>query len=136
LGESTTKAPNKGDSWAQSFVLRFAQASPRNLTGSDGRLRKDKRQKKNMQKAGVRWVGVQKETHNSCVHLQRVYYTQGQTRRWSNSSQGSMTLQLLGTRGTCDCYSGCKHLRKNSSAAFCLGPLLWLRLCQLSLQII
>jgi hypothetical protein len=35
-------------------LLQPAQACPRNLTG---RLRKDKRQKINMQKAGIRWAG-------------------------------------------------------------------------------
>jgi hypothetical protein len=38
-------------------LLQPVQAHPRNLTGSDGRLRKNKRQKTNMQKAGVRWAG-------------------------------------------------------------------------------
>jgi hypothetical protein len=33
------------------------QVHTRNLTGGDERLRKDKRQKKNMKKAGVRWAG-------------------------------------------------------------------------------
>jgi hypothetical protein len=32
-------------------------ACPKNPTGGDERLRKDKRQKTNVQKAGVRWAG-------------------------------------------------------------------------------
>jgi hypothetical protein len=36
---------------------QFWNPCPRNLTGSDGRSRKDKKQKTNMQKAGVRWAG-------------------------------------------------------------------------------
>jgi hypothetical protein len=38
-------------------LLWPTQAHPRNLPGSDGRLRKNKRKKTNMQKAGVRWAG-------------------------------------------------------------------------------
>jgi hypothetical protein len=40
------------------------------------------------------------ETHNSLYHLQRVYYVQWQTR---TAVLGGMW--LLGTGGTCDCYS-------------------------------
>jgi hypothetical protein len=41
------------------------------------RLRKDKRQKTNMQKAGVGWAR-HSEAHNSPIYLQQVYYIQWQ----------------------------------------------------------
>jgi hypothetical protein len=43
-------------------------ARPRNLTGRDGRLRKDKRQKTNVQKAEVRWAGCSDgDTQQPCL---------------------------------------------------------------------
>jgi hypothetical protein len=41
-----------------------------NIIGTDRRLRKDKRQKTNLQKAGSGGLGTLMEIHNSLVHLQ------------------------------------------------------------------
>jgi hypothetical protein len=66
-------------------LLWPAPACPRNLTGSDRRLRKDKRQKTNMQKAGVRWAGGSDgDTQQPCPPPVSLLYTVA-TRRWSNS---------------------------------------------------
>jgi hypothetical protein len=107
------------------------RAHPRNLTGSNGRLRKDKRQKTNMQKAGTRWTGRSDGDIQQPVHLQQVFYIQWQTRRWSNSSGGwgNDTVVIRNRRNLRSLLSGRKHLRKSSSAAFCPCPILWLGLC-------
>jgi hypothetical protein len=64
-------------------------AHPRNLTGSNRGLRKDKRQI--WRKLGSGGLDTLMETHNNLDYLQKVYYI------W-----GSMTLQLSGTGGTCN----------------------------------
>jgi hypothetical protein len=49
---------------------------PRNLTERDGRLRKDKRQKTNMQKTGVRWAGhADGDTQQPCLPPVGLLYT-------------------------------------------------------------
>jgi hypothetical protein len=58
------------------------RAYPKNLTGSNGRLRKDKRQKTNkLGSDAYAGLGALIETHNSLHHLQRVYYIQWQTKK-------------------------------------------------------
>jgi hypothetical protein len=51
-----------------------AWAHPMNLIGSDRRLRKDKRQKTNMQKAGVRWAGCSDgDTQQPCYFFSLLF---------------------------------------------------------------
>jgi hypothetical protein len=78
--------------FANNFIHGFLQPArvrPSNLTWSNGRLRKDKRQ--TCRKLGSGGLGALVETHTSLHHLQRVYYVQGQTRKW-DSEVSSMTL--------------------------------------------
>jgi hypothetical protein len=89
---------------------------PRNLTGSKGRLRKDKRQ--TCRNLGSDGLGALMETHNS-IHLWRVYYIQWQTRRWSNSSGEGDTVVIRNRRSLLSLLSEHKYLRKNCCAAFC-----------------
>jgi hypothetical protein len=116
-----------GVAWgkSQTHLLQPVPAHPRNLTGSDGRLRKDKRQKTNMQKAGVRWAGHSGGDTHQPSPSPGVYYIQCK-QGGGATVLGDVTLWSSGTGGTCDRYS----LRKGSCAAFCLTPFCSKGLCQ------
>jgi hypothetical protein len=92
---------------------------------------------KHAKKLGPGGLGTQMETHNSLVHLQRVYCIQWQNKEVEQFWRGEHDIVVLGNRRNLRLLlSECKHLRKNSCAASCPRPLLQLGLCQLSLQII
>jgi hypothetical protein len=112
-----------GGFWCPS-ISRAAQARPRNLTGSDGRLRKDKRQ--TCKKLGSGGLGTLMETLTaSTTSSEFIIYSSKQGSRATILRQCDIVviqnrknLQLLLSRG--------KHLMKSSCAAFCPCPLLQL----------
>jgi hypothetical protein len=117
----------------QDISCDLLQPRPRNLTGSNRRLRKDKRQKTNMQKAGVRWAGhLDGDTQQPCPPPESLLCTvankEVEQKFWWGGSGNRRNLRSL--------FSEHKYLRKISCAAFCPCLLLWLGLCQLNLQII
>jgi hypothetical protein len=75
------------------------QAGPRNMTESNGRLRKDKRQ--TFKKAGIRWAGCSGGNKQRPWPLPaNLFYTAANKEveyrsRQSNSSQGGAILQFL-----------------------------------------
>jgi hypothetical protein len=84
----------EGDFFSQSLteVLWPVQAYHRKLTGSDKRLRKDKIQKKKMQKSGVKWVGCPDgDTQQPPPHPVSLLYT---------SSNQEIDQQFSGRGGT------------------------------------
>jgi hypothetical protein len=112
-------------------------AHPRNLTGSDGRLKKDKRQKTNMQKAGVRWVGCSGgDTQQQHPPPACLLYTVANKEVQQQFLRGHDIVVIGNRRNLRLLLSGRKHLRKSSCAAFRPCLFLQLGLCQLSLQVI
>jgi hypothetical protein len=86
----------------QDISCDLLQPRPRNLTGSNRRLRKDKRQKTNMQKAGVRWAGhLDGDTQQPCPPPESLLCTvankEVEQKFWWGGGRE--------TGGTCDHYS-------------------------------
>jgi hypothetical protein len=110
-------------------ISRPVQACPRNPIGSNGRLRKDKRQKTNMQKAGVRWArcsgGDTQHPHPLPASL--LYTVANKEVEQQFWGWGCDIVVIRNRRNLRSLLSERKHLRKSSYTAFCPRPLLQLR---------
>jgi hypothetical protein len=86
-------------------------------------LRKNKRKKTNMQKAGVRWAGHSDgDTQWAPSPPVNSLYTVA-NKEVEQHFLGECDIVVIGNRGNLRLLlSGCKHLRKSSCAAFCSHP--------------
>jgi hypothetical protein len=108
------------------FILLYiswpARAHPRTLTGRNGRLRKDKRQKTNIQKAGVKWAGHSdgdtQQPHSPPASLLYIVAN----RKVEQQFSGGHDTVVIGRKNPQSLFSGRKPLSKTAMLHFALTP--------------
>jgi hypothetical protein len=111
----------------QRLVSQPMWARPRNLTVSDGRLRKDKKQ--TCRKLGSGGLGAQVETHNNSTTSSEFIIYSGKPGSRATVLRLCDIVVIRNRRNLRLLLSTCKHLRKSSCAAFCPPPFCSWGLC-------